>query len=213
MKRILAAILTIVMLAMLCGCGNAAKKLTGTWQTEADLSQQVSQLMLGEVGDMSEYFDFSGFTIQFLLTLSADGTYNLRPEQASVQAAFDALLVNLKDGLVRFYEDEIAHAGLGMTVEEYLATQNVTMDDLIETLEEHIAQEDLVSNLVEANTREGQFSATDGKLYLSAGAQFGIDETVYETYTLEGNTLTLTSHVDGDETDTAGYPRVFQKVS
>lgn len=211
MKRIIAITLTLAMAALLlCGCGNDRTKLEGTWQTEVDLSQQVNQMILGEV---SEYFDFSNFTITFLLTLNADGTYSLRPEETSAKAAFDSLLVRLKDGFIKFYEAEIAEAGLDMTVEELLATRNTTMDDLIETLRKTIEEDGLAAELVKANTREGQFDAKDGKLYLSAGLEYGVDENVYDTYTLEGNTLTLTAHVGGNEDTQLIYPQVFQKVS
>ena len=59
---------------------------------------------------------------------------------------------------------------------------------------------------------EGKFKAEDGKLYTSADKNTDIDEKIYETYTLKGDTLTLTSSSQEELNEIGVYPMVFTKV-
>ena len=51
---------------------------------------------------------------------------------------------------------------------------------------------------------------------MSDGLEYGVDENVYDTYTLDGDKLTLVEHVgedaEEDEISDLIYPMEFQKV-
>lgn len=218
MKKLIAMALSLVMvLLMMAGCGILEQaKLVGTWKAEVDLSEAISQEILGEVGDMGEYFKIDSFKVNFVMTLNSDSTYSVTLEEASVEAAFDELLLVLKDGMIKMLKDQIAEMGLEMTVEEMLAASGMSIDSLMEELAQSLEDEDIVESLVEECSNEGNYKVNDGKLYMSDGLEYGVDENVYDTYVLDGDKLTLVEYVGGDEEDMAitkmVYPMVFTKV-
>lgn len=218
MKKTIAMALSLVMvLLIMAGCGILEQaKLVGTWNAEVDLSEAISQEILGEVGDLGEYFAVTDFKVNYIMVLNSDSTYTITLDEASVKAAFDALMEDLMDGMVEFLESEIENSGLNMTVEEMLAASGSSLEALEEEMISSIEEQGLVENLIEDSSAEGRFKAKDGKLYMSAGLEYNVDENVYDTYVLDGDKLTLVEYVGGDEEDTAVtkmvYPMVFTKV-
>lgn len=219
MKKAIAITLALVMaVVMMTGCSLMEQaKLVGTWEAETDLSEAISQEILSEVGDMSEYFTVTDFKVTYVMELRSDGTYTIMMDEASANAAFDALMEDLMDGMVEYLEAEIEKSGLDMTVEEMLAASGSSLEALKEELVSSIEEQDLVEDLIEESSEEGRFKAADGKLYMSAGLEYNVDENVYDTYVLDGDKLTLVEHVgddaEEDEINDLIYPMEFQKVS
>ena len=58
---------------------------------------------------------------------------------------------------------------------------------------------------------EGNFEVKEGKMYLSDGLEYGVDETMYELYSVEGNTMTIDKGSTGDDSADFIYPMVFTK--
>lgn len=217
MKRTITLILTVILaVSMLAGCSDQPSGLLGTWKTEVNLSEGIRQLLLDELGDSAEYFAIESFTVCLTMTFNADGTYSMTLEEDSVQTAFDALLEDLEAGVVKLLEDQIAQLGLETSVDTILEGVGMTMDSMMDTLTQRLEDKDIVREIIQEFSSEGNFKDKDSKLYLSAGTAFGVDENVYDTYTLDGDTLTLVTHVggDADEQDLTRYvyPLVFTKA-
>lgn len=217
MKRTIALVLTVIMaVLMLAGCSGEQAKLVGTWKAEANLAEGVEQAMLGELGEDAAYFSIENFTVNFVLVFNSDGTYSMTVEEDSVQTAFDALMTDMEAGMVKMLEDQIAQMGLEMSVEDMLAASGMTLESMMDDLRQSLEDEGIIEEMIEESTDEGRFKAKDGKLYMSAGLEYGVDENVYDTYTLDGDILTLVTHVGGEEKEQDlvqyVYPLVFNKV-
>lgn len=218
MKKVIAIALALMMtVVLMTGCSLMEQaKLVGTWEAEVDLSEAISQEILGEVGDLGEYFTVADFKVTYIMELKSDSTYTTTLDEASVATAFDALMEDLMDGMVEFLEAEIENSGLDMTVEEMLTASGSSLDTLKEELKASLEEEDVVEELIEETSEEGRFKVADGKLYMSAGLEYNVDENVYDTYTLDGDKLTLVEHVgedaEEDEISDLIYPMEFQKV-
>lgn len=197
MKRIFAIALALVMMLSLAACGQTdADKLVGTWTSDLDMSSVTNEMLAAMGEGAEEYFTFENFTVTLVMTFNEDGTYSTTVDEASVEAAVDSLMATVEDGMVKMLEAQIAEAGLNMTVDEMLAVSGMTMEDLMASVDTSA----LVTEMTEGSASEGKFKAEDGKLYMSAGLDYEVDEAVYDTYELDGTTLTLTGHV-GAETD------------
>lgn len=215
MKRIIAAVLAMIMMLALvaCGGGSEADSLVGTWKADMDMSSMTNE-MLASLGEgMEEYFEFEGFSVTMVLTFKDDGTYTSEIDKASAEAAVDSMLVTIEDGMVKMLEAQIAEYGLDMTVEELLETSGMTMEDMMAELD----AEELVDEMV-GTTTEGNYQAKDGKLYLSDGTNYEVDEEMYDTYELDGDTLTLTEHFGSEDEEEMAfaeemYPITFKKAN
>lgn len=217
MKRTIAIILTVILAAvMLVGCSNEQSKLLGTWKAEANLAEGIEQVMLEELGEQAEYFSIQDFTVNFVMTLNSDGTYSMTVEEDSVQTAFDALMEDMEAGMVKMLEEQISEMGIALSVEDMLAASGMTMESMMDQLKQGLENAGVMEQVIEESTEEGRFKAKDGKLYMSAGLEYQVDENVYDTYTLDGDTLTLVTHVGGEEEEQDlvkyVYPLVFNKI-
>ena len=74
----------VVLSVSLCGCGDASKKLYGTWETTIDYSSAMEEVM------GFEYEDFHhSFEIKMLLEFNEDGTYCLYADEEIAKETFD----------------------------------------------------------------------------------------------------------------------------
>ena len=111
----------------------------------------------------------------------------------------------------KYMQDLIAASKMEITVEELMQGLDISIDDL---LDEALGSE-VIDALIAECSFEGHFDAKDGKLYTSAGLEFSIDESIYETYEVSGDTLTLLSIVNGEDTsrlDEALYPIILKRA-
>jgi hypothetical protein len=90
--------------------------------------------------------------------------------------------------------------------------------DLDELVEEALGKK-VMDEMVDSMTDEGNFEVKDGKLFMSDGLDYEIDEEVYETYELNGDELKLIESVGGDDEEDLKdladelYPMVFERVN
>ncbi|MBQ8857055.1 MAG: hypothetical protein IJ024_02800 [Lachnospiraceae bacterium] len=210
MKKIISMMLTALMLLGLTGCGATdAEKMVGTWSTEINISSVIEEsLELYE-----EYFDFSDLVVVMTMTFNEDGTYSSGITEEDAQVLVDDVMSEIESNIVKLLEDQIADQGLSMTVDEMLAFAGMTLDDFTTAITEAFEQQDLVGVLVEQSASEGKYDAKDGKLYLSAGLDYEVDESMYDTYELDGDTLTLLENVGGEEAEfmLEAYPLVMTR--
>lgn len=212
MKRTLSLFLVFVMvLAGLAGCGSERDAFIGTWSAKVELAEAVNNA-LGADADTGEYFSVETCEITIRLTFSKDGTYALAADEASVQAALDGMMDDLADGLVKLLAHRVAEDAPKLSVEEWLEQNGLSPEALIEEQRLQWEGAGLAARIEEEFCTQGKFEVKDGKLLLSAGSEYAVDESVYDTYTLEGNTLTLLEHIGTDsESGPFVYPMIFTK--
>jgi hypothetical protein len=134
------------------------------------------------------------FTVTLILTFREDGTYSMTVDQEKLNETIENLKKKLARGLRDFMQDLIDASESTLTVDEFMASMDISVDDMIQ---EAVGPE-IVEALVNECTYEGNFSVKDGKLYTSAALAYNVDESMYETYEITKNTLTFMSVVGGD---------------
>jgi len=215
MKKIVSLALVLVMVvAMFAGCAASAtdqEKLVGTWKGELDMTEAMKE----SVGEMAADFELKDFKYTVIYTFTAEGTYKVEADKASVEQAFQVLGDSLSAYLEQSMEAEAAAAG--MTVDDMMAVLGMSMDEFVDAMLEMIVSEEVIEAALEEEKREGKFVAKDGKLHLSEALDQEISESVYDTYTLDGDVLTLTGCVgaDEDQAEIADivYPVVLKKAA
>ena len=210
-KRILSVILMLAILLSFTACGSGDKeKLVGTWKCEMDLAEQINTEM-GLDEESAEYLNFDSFTIVLYMQINEDDTYSLYADTDALEQTMEVAMASFAEGMTKYLEDMVlAETGIAMSADDILAASNTTMDEMLA----EAFPEGMVEELAEGMKQEGKFKAKDGKFYTSAGLEYEVDPAVYETYTLEGTTLTLLEYVGEDAGDTMNvYPMVFNKVS
>lgn len=213
MKKMIAAVLALVMLLAMAGCSgsDSGNALIGTWQTEVDLSAIQDQMTEGMDAEIQSYFSFGELSYTMTVTFRDDGTYTAASDEASVRAAVDSLVASMEAGMMAALEAQFAATGVDMTVEEALAATGMTIGDLLTGVDAETIATEISSSF------EGNYKAEDGKLFLSSSLETTVDEAIYDAYELDGDTLTLTEHfgAESEEAQLAAgemYPMVFQRI-
>lgn len=210
--RILAGAVSLALLLalLLAGCGGGdAAALVGEWSLTIEMADSLNAEW-GSDEEMAQYLHVDTFPVEMRYTFSKDGTYACSLDEAAFQASVDRVKAQLKEGLLAYGQDIIAQQGLEgvVTVEDLFEVMGGSLDDLID----EAFDEDAVSQLMEEAASEGNYEAKDGRLYLSDGVENRVDPLIYDLYTLEGDTLTLTESVGGDTDMAELYPLTLKKV-
>lgn len=219
MKRTLSVVTIIVMMLSLLfcatGCGaSEQEQFVGSWEAKVDFGKLVGEMMTS-VEDMPEgyadNFDFGSAEITLQMTFDKDGTYEMSVDEDSAEDALKVLTEDMKEGLTKFLQGQLAASGITMSVEDALAASGMNLDDAVE---KEMANLDIIDSM----EKEGKYKVADGKLYTTETLDEEINEKIYEEYKLEGDTFTLTKYVGGEEdAETATtaehlYPMEFTKV-
>lgn len=214
MKRTLTLTLCALMLAsmlMLTGCeglfglNEYEQSVLGTWICELDFSEEYGSV-LAEDPDLAPHANFEGSVIKIVYTFNEDGTYEIEPDEDSAKEAYAELEADLTACYTSFVNELATINEIG--VDEVLALSGfASIEEVVETDLAEIEYEDMINEFYQ----EGNFEAESDKLFFSDGKEYGVDEEMYETYELDGDTLTLLSFVDNGEVDTEIYPVVLKK--
>lgn len=214
MKKKIAALLCLVLMfcMILSGCGSEKDKVLGTWEGTLDMTDALNETIASS-GDeeMAEYLKFDSFELKISMTFNEDNTYSLSVDEDHLYEQIDSLMEQMCDCMYRYMEDYVAELGVDMSVDELLAQMGYTMEQLVE---ESMDKDDLADSFLELET-QGNFQVKDGKLFLSEGLSYAVDEDVYELYTVDGNTLTINAGSGTSGFDDIGdyiYPMVLNKV-
>ena len=169
---------------------------------------------LSEQEDMKEYIDLDSFEIRLVMEFSKDGTY----KQYLNESALEDTLSNAKDafksGLTDYFEDYIDSLNLNITVEELLDASEVDLDELME----EAFGDKFVEEISKELESEGNFEVKDGKLFMSDGLDYDVEEDKYQVYEFDGDDLKIIEEVgfeDDEERDDVLeklYPMVFKKL-
>lgn len=210
MKKTIALLLAMVMLTgLLAGCGGD-DALVGTWEASIDVTDQLNQQFAA--AGLGDYIKLDSFAMAVRFTFNEDGTYSCVVDEDGLGKALDTLKTTLRDGLTAYAQDavdEAAAAGAGeFTVDDVFAAAGTTLDEMMDQM----FMDDEIKAAAAEQTAEGKYKAEDGKLYLSDAPDHIPDETMYQTYTIEGDTLTIHESVGGDGSDAGAYPMTLKKV-
>lgn len=185
LKTVLSLFLCAVMMLSVTAC-NADSELVGRW--EATISYE--KLALGtmsedEKADMGEQLEwFKGLELEFFIVFNADGTYSAGMEEGS----FDKCMTILSDRIYAYLEEQAK--SLNMTMEEYESKY-----EEVNGQKPHQMLAELFVDDKESVT-EGPYRVKEDQLYLFFDEKGKQDLDVYDTFTLEGDTLTLTERYD-----------------
>ncbi|MBE6959683.1 MAG: hypothetical protein E7448_03040 [Ruminococcaceae bacterium] len=199
MKRticlVLAAIALFTAIAACAGCSKESDALIGIWAGEVNYANYFNQGLNSIAGEgLAEYWAVENFPVTLILTFREDGTYSMTVDEAKLSQTIEDLKKKLTRGLRDFMQDLIDASESTMTVDEFMAS----MDISAETMIAEAIGPDVVEALVNECTYEGNYSVKDGKLYTSAALAYQVDKSMYEVYEVTKNTLTFMSVVGGD---------------
>ena len=215
MKKRIALLLSFVLVLSLalCACGGGEKKetLVGTWNATIDIAE-VYNAEIAASGDeaMAEYLSVDSFAIPLVMTFNEDGTYSLTVDKEGMDAAMNGLIEDMKVGLEKYFNDYFSSMGLEIDVDEALAASGMSLDALVEEMKAEIMPEDMYADMESA----GQYKAEDGKLYLTEDVEVEPVGGVYNTYTIEGDTLTIEAGTEELEDEMAEllFPLVLKRA-
>lgn len=204
MKRVLSVLVaSVLMLTMLTACGSKTDKaLLGKWTSEMDFGSYLNEGLATEP-EIAEYMAVDDFILEIELYLNEDGTYKMTADTTANMASYEAVKAELTAGMEAYLTATAAE--YEMTLEDILAASETTIEEMMD----ESFSVDMYYDIIDEMESEGKFEAADGKLFMSDGLEYEIDKNVYETYTLNGNTLTITG--DSEGTTDGMYPMEFKK--
>lgn len=167
--------LSLSLLFTCSGCNSKDKDtLTGTWESAVDMTEMLNASLASdpETSELNDYLKIDSYVLNLVFTFNSDGTYKIAIDRDALAETSASLLENLKDGMVRYFEDTLKDAGLEMTVEEALEASNVNLDDMFDM--------DEILSAFDAVESEGTYEVKDGKLYLTDKATNTVDIETYE---------------------------------
>lgn len=184
-RKLVVALLALVMALSMFGCGKSGGDVTGTWSLEYDLSDALA----GELGE--DYADFkSPLVMKMLFEFNEDGTFRIYTEEASFVANFekwldefivfsvDMMYDTLKEqnGLEKADADAMFQEAYSMSIEDFMR--------------ETVASQLDASALVQEMATSGKYETSGDKLYMSEG-DAAIDKNAYDVFTVNGDVLKL----------------------
>ena len=209
MKKIIALTLCLILVMSLCACG-AKEDLSGTWKTTLDMSASYNAELVAVDPTMAEYLKLESFDVPLIMDLKADGTYTMTVDRAELETVMDQVIEVTTNGTLAYFEDILAQEGIEMDVNEALTLMGISLDDLVAELTAQLDSEEFYESM----SGEGKWKASDGKFYMtdSLDSVAGVGE--YNTYVLEGDTLTLDIGTETlDEATAEMFPMVFTRVN
>ena len=195
MKRTISALLVLVMLLScslsLTGCNSAQKKIIGTWQADINYASAINAGIssVKDADKMAKYIEFDEFMLKTTFTFFADGTYQVELDSLSVFNAVHGIRDHVAAGMLQYIKDLIQQQGLSMSVNEYLAKIGLDRFSLGESIITDRALSEMADSLSKGST--GLYRVKDGKLYVTTDTNTELTEDNYDTFTIDGDTLTL----------------------
>ena len=229
MKKLIALLLALMMTFSLTAC-SSGPELLGTYEGTFDITELVSTEFDTGAGlndpsiSLANYID--QFELKVIFEFKEDGTYVEKLDTASMEAFTESLktatVLYMDDVMLKSFIEEFSSYGYDVqTKEDVEALINTSWDSIFISVmgissEEFISQaiDSFASELLAEETiAEGKYKAEDGKLHSSASLDEDYPEDAYETYVIDGDTVTITGGVNVEENELLSYPIVLKKVS
>ncbi len=210
----LALVLTFAMLFTFVGCddskeggndkgGKKVDPIVGTWEVEVDMADAILESM----GELAEFFEIDEFEVTFTFEFEEDGEYKLEIDEKQYKKAFKA--IDFETAMTKYLEALIKAEGVEMTVEELLASQGTSIEELVA---ESYSDETIEDSIDEIN-KKGFYKVDDDKLYL-ADDEDDFDDDLYYEIDLDDDKLKIKSYSDEEDTEDTFYglyPVTFKK--
>lgn len=220
MKKVKAIGAVVVCLCLIAGifAGCSKISLEGKWISTIDLTEDFSEGgdMSGDA-EMGQYYDKLNIplSVDVIYTFYSDNSYTCAADEEKFKSDFDAAVEKMLDymieGMYKYAEAE------GMSKEEfdafYLETNGASIrDDIRSGTKADIDSiyKEMIDELTETvpqhlGIKDDRFYHTDDN-----GNELG-----YQTFTLEGDTLTITGEYDMQDNpvDEEEYPIVLTKMA
>lgn len=229
MKKLTALLLAIVLTLSLTGCSLFEPELLGSYQTEVDLRDSVitqfdSGTGLSDTAYSLEHY-LTAFPIVIRFAFAEDGTYSVTVDKQSIQTALDGLsaaaAAMIDDYL--FQATKAKYASYGLTVEtreDIAALVNMSWSELCTSILEVpldsyvnvIITNSFADTLTAEYHCEGRYKAENGQLHLSEHMDIEPSDEIYETYEINGSTVTFTGAVNLEENTRISYPYTLTQV-
>ena len=158
--------------------------ILGTWKADMECGGLYNMMMEATLGEeIAAYIDFTGLTLPVYYTFEADGFYTTTIEEEDMQIFATEAATILRNSMRTLLEDMLADQLNGKTLDELLAEQNTTFDQLLK--DAGLDVETLANSMLEAmegTETTAEYSLENGMLILADAEQ---------PYTLDLNTLTV----------------------
>lgn len=220
MKKIKSLSAVVICLCLIAGifAGCSKISLEGQWKSTYDLSDSIAESWdMTDDAEYGQYYDKfdEKLSVDVIYTFDKDNNYTCAVDEEKLRADLDALAEKVTnyvaEGMYKYVEDN------GESRDEfdaYYAEENgiALYDDLYVSAKEDCDQ--MFSEIVEEFTEsEPQLMGfKDDRIYHTDknGNELG-----YQTYTLEGDTLTITGEYDMQDNpvDEESYPIVATKIA
>lgn len=161
--------------------------IVGTWEWTLDITEFFNAQM--ETSGMGEYIKLKDFYYVVVLKLNEDSTVSMYIDEERAATVLENVSADLKKGMNDYLAALLAANSVNMTVEEYLQSQNTTMDELVETMMVSLDPEAMGVN------EDGYYKVEDNKLYISTNDVF--DESEASEITLDGDSLIVKEPYEG----------------
>lgn len=204
---ILCLVLVLSMLLTMTGCGEQSKFI-GKWRGEIDLADMINEQFAADE-TMSQYLNIDSFEFSFTFEFKDDGTYSQSLDEDSLEDAMDDFIDDVVDGMEDYMDDEAKK--LGLTTSDVLSASGYnSVREMVEESYSETSFEEITGEL----NNEGNFKVADGKLYLSDGKDYAIDEEQYYTYEITEDKIVLKETFIEDEQDLKDlFPWTLEKIS
>ena len=195
MKRSISIFLILSMLLgmalTMSGCAGDDKKILGTWKAEIDYTEALNAGIRSAEGmkDIAKYFQADSFILTTTFTFRDDGTYTVSIDDASAENALKTIRSIVYGGFRRYLQYQVDMSGLPISVSEYLNLLGISMSELVDGALTDEVKKELLDEMVNPHT--GNYRVADGKIYMTEEVDEELTEENYDTYELDGDTLTL----------------------
>lgn len=183
-SKLVAVVMVLAMVFSLCGCGNPAKKLYGSWGLDCDFSKMLSE----EMGE--EYADFScAFPMTILFNFNEDGTFIMSVDKDSFSASLDKWFAEFitynvdlmyaefeKQGVDKATADEQIQTQFGCSIDEYM-TQLIKESVDVDAMADEMA-------------KDGTFVVKGKELFMAETGE-DINSVTGNPYKVTADTLTI----------------------
>lgn len=229
MKKMISLLLVLVLALSMTAC-SSGPDILGTYEATFDMTDLVVENFdegAGVTGtdlSLGNYLD--EFNVKIIFEFKEDGSYTQQLDASimdtSLAAMKDAVIPMMDDFMLKAFIEQLAPYGYNIaTREDVEAALGMAWNDIFPkvlgiSLEEFMAtliDEMKTEVFAETIIQEGMYKAEKGKLYLSYAAGEEVLESAYETYEIDGDTITITSGVNVEENEYITYPYTLTKIS
>lgn len=185
MKKVLCAILALVILLALAGCRpkTDADIFVGKWHYDVDVAAFINENLETGGSLMAEFFPVDSMEIRLIWNFKKDGTYTVQMDDAVKNNSLDKYSEVLRNGMTAYLENLIKENKLNVTVEKFLEDRKKTQEDLVKEIRG--SMDTMVTQLFKQMMVNGKYRVDNGRLYGTTGITF--DSSVYNNYEIISN--------------------------